>query len=71
MYVEAYSLLRKEHQFSRLPLHGTFSNVCTLVLTRYILKPKIRKEHNLLGGKKEEEVEETEPIDVGPLSLAV
>ncbi len=54
------------------PTHGTFSNVCTLVLTRYIPKPKIRKEHNLLGAKKEgEEVEETEPVDVGPLSLAV
>ena len=71
MYVEAYSLLRKERQVSRLPPHGAFSNVCTLVLTRYILKPKIRKEHSLLGGKKEDEVEETEPVDVGPLRLAV
>jgi len=53
------------------PIQRRCSDVCTLVLTRYIPRPKIRKEHNLLGGKKEEEVEEPEPVDVGSLCLAV
>ena len=70
MYVDVHSLLWEEHQFSRRPIHGTSSNICTLVLTRYILKPKVRKEHNLLEGTKEAEVEETESVDVSPLGLA-
>jgi hypothetical protein len=71
MYVEVHSLLWEERRFLRLPIQGTCSNVCTLVLTRYILKPKLRKEHNLLGSKQGEEVEEPGPDDVGSLRLAV
>jgi len=51
-------------------INGTCSNMCTLVLTRYITKPKVRKEHNLLEGKKGEEVEEPELVVVSSLRLA-
>lgn len=46
---------------------GTCSNMSPLVLTRYILKPKVRKEHSLLESKKEGEVQEPEPEDVSSL----
>jgi hypothetical protein len=52
-------------------IQGTYSNICTLVLTRYIHKPKVRKEHNLFESKKEGEVKEPEPVDVSSLYLAV
>ena len=69
MYVEVHSFLSSVLATARI--QGPCSNVCTLVLTRYIPRPKIRKEHSLLGGKNEEEVEEPEPVDVSSLSLAV
>ena len=45
--------------------------MCPLVLTRYMPKPKARKEHNLLESKKGEYVEEPEPVDVSLPCLAV
>ena len=66
MYVEVHLLLWKAPRFSQPPL----KELPTLVLTRYILKPKVRKAHNLLESKQEEEVQEPEPVDVSSLRRA-
>ena len=63
--------MRRASVLATAPIQGACSNVCALVLTRYIPQLRVKKEHNLLEGKKEGEVEEPEPVDVGSLRLAV